>query len=160
MIFSIRSITRRRASIASASSRTTSPEAFIARAVAFATTDRLGLQELRQRLIANRDTCTLFDIDGLARSLEALYAQMADEYRAGALPRPNVANLAAYLDIGANIDHDSAEIGAAGDYLGIYRSAHAARHYNTPMQTDGRLWTEIDVRDADVPAQTPAARAA
>lgn len=124
---------------------TTSPEAFIARAVAFATTDRLGLQELRRRLIANRDACTLFDIDGLARSLEALYAQMADEHRAGSTPRPNTANLGAYLDIGVNIDHDSAEIGAASDYHALYRAALAARHYNTPMQADGRLWTANEI---------------
>ena len=128
---------------------TTSPETFITRAVALATTDRLGLQELRQRLIANRDTCTLFDIDGLASKLEALYAQMADEYRAGALPRPNIANLGAYLDIGANIDHDSAEIGASSDYHGIYRAALAARHDNMPMQADGRLWTDEAIRTAD-----------
>ncbi|MEQ1817220.1 MAG: N-acetylglucosamine transferase, partial [Terricaulis sp.] len=140
---------------------TTSPEAFIARAVAFATTDRLGLQELRQRLIANRDTCTLFDIDGLARSLEALYAQMADEYRAGAMPRPNVANLGAYLDIGVNIDHDSAEIGAASDYHGIYRAALTARHYNVPMQADGRLWTENEIGAAEAaPIPNSTSRAA
>lgn len=140
---------------------TNSPEAFIARAIALATNDRLGLKELRQRLIANRDTCTLFDIDGLARKLEALYAQMADEYRAGALPRPDLANLPAYLDIGANIDHDSIEIGAAADYHGVYRAALAARHYNTPMQADGRLWSENAIGAAEAaPIKSPASRAA
>ena len=140
---------------------TTSPEAFIARAVAFATTDRLGLHEMRQRLIANRDTCTLFDIDGLTRKLEALYAQMVDEYRAGALPRPNIANLSAYLDIGVNIDHDSAEIGAAADYHAIYRAALANRHYNTPMQADGRLWTQNEIGAAEAaPIRNSTSRAA
>ncbi|MBP6688697.1 MAG: tetratricopeptide repeat protein [Hyphomonadaceae bacterium] len=140
---------------------TTSPEAFIARAVAFATTDRLGLHEMRQRLIANRDTCTLFDIDGLTRKLEALYAQMADEYRAGALPRPNIANLSAYLDIGVSIDHDSAEIGAAADYHAIYRAALADRHYNTPMQADGRLWTQNEIGAAEAaPIRNSTSRAA
>jgi predicted O-linked N-acetylglucosamine transferase (SPINDLY family) len=131
---------------------TTSPDAFIARAVALATTDRLGLQELRQRLIANRDSCTLFDIEGLVRKLEALYAEMADAYRAWVLPRPNLANLEAYLDIGVNIDHDTAEIGAAADYHAIYCAALAARHYNTAMGADGRLWTENAAA-----AETPAA---
>jgi hypothetical protein len=74
---------------------------------------------------------------------------MADEYRAGAMPRPNIANLAAYLDIGVNIDHDSAEIGAAADYHAIYRAALAARHYNIPMQADGRLWTENETGTAE-----------
>jgi len=140
---------------------TTSPESFIARAIALATNDQLGLKELRQRLIANRDTSTLFDIDGLTHKLEGLYAQMADEYRAGELPRPSIANLAAYLDIGVNIDHDHIEIGAAGDYHGVYRAALAARHYNTPMQADGRLWTGNEIGAAEAaPIKSPASRAA
>jgi predicted O-linked N-acetylglucosamine transferase (SPINDLY family) len=140
---------------------TTTPEAFIARAVALATTDRLGLQELRQRLIANRDTCTLFDIDSLARELEALYAQMADEYHAGRLPRPNLANLDAYLDIGANMDHDASEIAAVADYEGRYREALAARHRNAPMQADGRLWTANEIGAVEAaPIASPSSRAA
>lgn len=140
---------------------TNSPDAFIARAIALASSDRLGLQELRQRLVANRDTCTLFDIDGLARKLEALYAQMVEEYRAGRLPRPNLANLDAYLDIGAGIDHDALEIGAASDYHGIYRAALAARHRDMPMQADGRLWTQNEIGAAEAaPIQSPASRAA
>ncbi|WP_066773223.1 tetratricopeptide repeat protein [Candidatus Viadribacter manganicus] len=140
---------------------TTSPDAFIKRAIALATTDQLGLKALRQRLTANRDTCTLFDIDGLARNLEGLYAQMAGDYRAGHLPKPNTANLDAYLDIGVNIDHDSIEIGAASDYHGVYRAALAVRHYNTPMQADGRLWTENDIGAAEAaPINCSASRAA
>jgi predicted O-linked N-acetylglucosamine transferase (SPINDLY family) len=139
---------------------TTTSEAFIARAVALATTDRMGLQELRQRLVANRATCTLFDIDGLARKLEALYAQMADEYRAGRLPRPNLANLEAYLDIGASLDHDAVEIAAVSDYHGLYREALAARHRNAPMQADGRLWSETAIAAADAPPAVRTTRAA
>lgn len=139
---------------------TPSPETFIARAIALATTDRLGLQELRQRIIANRDTCTLFDIDLLTSKLEGLYAQMADECRAGALPRPNLANLATYLDIGVNIDHDSVEIGAAANYHAIYRGALAARHHNTPLPIDGRLWHENEIGAAKAaPTKIPSSRA-
>lgn len=140
---------------------TSSPAAFIARAISLATTDRLGLQEVRQRIIANRDTCALFDIDLLARKLEGLYAQMADEYRGGALPRPNLANLPAYLDIGVNIDHDSIEISTAADYHDIYRAALAARHYNTPLQADARLWTENEIGATEAaPIKSPGSRAA
>ncbi len=140
---------------------TATPDAFISRAVALATSDRLSLQSLRERLIANRDSCTLFDIDGLARKLEALYGQMADEYRAGRLPRPNLANLVSYLEIGANIDHDTAEIGVAADYHAIYRAALAARHRNAPLPADGRLWTENEIGAAEAaPIQSPASRAA
>lgn len=136
------------------------PEAFVARAVALATGDGLGLRELRQRLIANRDTCALFDIEGLTRKLEALYLQMTEEYRAGRLPKPNLANLDAYLDIGVSFDHDAAEIGADADYHRLYREALAARHRDTPMQADGRLWRDADIVAADRPISRTDARAA
>jgi predicted O-linked N-acetylglucosamine transferase (SPINDLY family) len=139
---------------------TATPEAFIARAIALATSDRLSLKALRERLGANRDTCTLFDIDGLARKLEALYVQMADEYSAGVLPRPNLANLDAYLEIGASLDHDAAEIGAAADYHALYRHALAERHRNTPIQADGRLWTEAEIIAGEASQMRTAARAA
>jgi len=49
---------------------------------------------------------------------------MADEYRAARLPRPHLTNLAAYLEIGANIDHDASESGVA---LIVTRSMAPAR---------------------------------
>jgi predicted O-linked N-acetylglucosamine transferase (SPINDLY family) len=115
------------------------PEHFVARAIQLAGADRLSLADTRQRLIANRDTCTLFDIDGLARGLEALYARMASEYRAGALPQPQLANLGAYLEIGAAFDHDAIEIGLA-DYHAHYRTELALLHRRRPLIADGRLW--------------------
>ena len=117
------------------------PEAFVARAIALATADKASLHEYRQRLAANRNTCTLFDIEGLTRNLEALFAQMAREYTAGALPSPDLANLGAYLDIGAGLDHDAKEIGAESDYHGLYQRALASLHRDMPMQPDGRIWT-------------------
>jgi hypothetical protein len=127
---------------------TSSPEAYLARAVALATTDHLTLKSLRERLLANRETSTLFDVEGLTRKLEALYAQMAAEYAAGALPQPNVANLDAYLDIGVALDHDADEIGLRDDYHTLYRAALAARHRNRPMPADGRLWDGVGVEAA------------
>jgi predicted O-linked N-acetylglucosamine transferase (SPINDLY family) len=127
------------------------PEAFVARAIALAGADRLSLRAYRERLIANRDTCTLFDIRLLARKLEGLYAQMADEYRRGAMPKPNLANLDAYLSVGVTIDHDAIEIGMAGDYHGVYRDALTAIHQQRPMAPDGRLWTQDAINAADAP---------
>lgn len=118
-----------------------SPEHFVSRAMALATGDRLSLKSYRERILAGRDTCTLFDIDGLARKLEALYAQMAREYATGALPQPNLTNLDAYLAVGAAFDHDSTEIGLRADYHDIYRAALAERDLRRPMAADGRLWT-------------------
>lgn len=116
------------------------PEHFVSRAVELATTDRLSLAGIRERIIAGRDTCTLFDIDGLARNLERLYAQMASEYAAGQLPQPNLANLSAYLEIGARFDHDAAEIGLMTDYNAHYRAELAKLDARRPLIADGRLW--------------------
>lgn len=116
------------------------PEHFVTRAIQLAG-DRVALGEVRQRLIDGRDTCTLFDIDGLARNIEGLYAQMAGEYRAGALPQPDLSNLPAYLDIGATFDHDAREIGLMPDYHVHYLSGLALRHRRKPLHLDTRLWT-------------------
>ncbi|MBI3437763.1 MAG: N-acetylglucosamine transferase [Proteobacteria bacterium] len=106
-----------------------SADVFVERAVALATTDRAALYSYRQRLIANRDTCTLFDIDGLARNLEQLYREMAALYERGEIPQPNLANLDAYFDIGARLDHDEIEIGALADYHGLYRQKLQQQHF-------------------------------
>ena len=122
------------------------PEHYVARAIQLAGADRLSLADTRERLISQRDTCALFDIDRLARALEALYAQMAATHRAGATPQPVLTNLGAYLDIGAAFDHDAIEIGLAGDYHAHYRRELALRDRRRPLSADNRLW------DADAPA--------
>ena len=119
-----------------------STESFVSRAIALATTDRLSLASYRERLIANRDTCTLFDIQLLARKLEGLYAHMASEYIAGRLPQPQLANMDAYLDIGAAFDHDAIEIGLMGDYHAFYKAELARRDRRRPLIADGRIWTD------------------
>ena len=140
-----------------------SPEAFIARAVALATTDRLGLASLRQRLVDNRDTCTLFDIDLLARKLEGLYVQMRDEYLAGALPRPHLDNLENYMEIGVAFDHDKTEIGIIDGYHDFYRAELAKRCLQRPMRADSRLWNAPEIaaaQSASTPSSTKVERAA
>ena len=115
------------------------PEHYVARAIQLAA-DRVSLADSRQRLIATRDTCTLFDIDGLARALEALYAQMGAAYRAGVPPQPQLANLNAYLEIGARFDHDASEIGMLADYHHYYRAELDLIHRRKPLIADDRLW--------------------
>jgi predicted O-linked N-acetylglucosamine transferase (SPINDLY family) len=117
-----------------------SADAYVERAVALATADRAALHSYRQRLIANRDTCTLFDIDGLARNLEQLYRDMAAAHHNGAMPQPNLENLDAYFDIGVRLDHDATEIGLIADQHGLYREKLAALELHNPMRADGRLW--------------------
>ncbi len=42
----------------------------------------------RRSSLANRDTCTLFDMESLVTALEALYGDMCTDYRNGHLPCP------------------------------------------------------------------------
>lgn len=138
------------------------PETFISRAIALANSDRLSLAAFRERLIAGRATCTLFDIELLARKLEGLYTQMRGEYLAGAVPQPNLDNLDAYTEIGVAFDHDAREIGVTDGYHQYYRDELAKRHLQRPMRADGRLWTdaEIDAADAAPPQHIKTERAA
>lgn len=124
------------------------PEAFVARAILLAEAGRAELQEIKARLAANRDTCTLFDVAKLSRSLEDLYRKMRSDYIAGDLPRPNLANLENYFEIGVAQDHEAREIGALTDYEGFYRAQLARRHYHHPMPADGRLWTGEEMAEA------------
>jgi hypothetical protein len=131
-----------------------SPEHFVARAIALATTDRMTLTSYRQRLIDGRDSCTLFDIDLLARKIEGLYAEIAAAHRAGATPQPDLTNLESYLAIGAAFDHDGIEIGQSSDYHAIYRAALNAQHRRRPLIADERFWQGAEAPRA---AQTRAA---
>jgi predicted O-linked N-acetylglucosamine transferase (SPINDLY family) len=116
------------------------PEAFVARAILLGGAGRGELEIVRARLLANRDSSTLFDVAKLSRSLEDLYRQMRDAYLAGAMPQPRLTNLEAYFEIGVAQDHEAREMGALTDYEGFYRALLARRHYHQPMDPDGRLW--------------------
>ncbi len=116
------------------------PEAFVERAIHLAGAGRGELEVIRQRLIANRDSCALFDVAKLSRALEDLYRQMRADHIGGNLPQPRLTNLDAYFDIGVAQDHEVREIGALTDYEGFYRAQLARRHYHHPMEADGRLW--------------------
>ena len=116
------------------------PEAFISRAVHLAGPGRGDLEIARARLLATRETSTLFDVAKLSRHLEDLYRQMRDEYISGALPQPRLGNLDSYFEIGVAQDHEAREMGALTDYDGFYHAQLARRHYHQPMDADGRLW--------------------
>ena len=115
------------------------PEHYVARAVELAR-DRPQLAALRARLGASRDTCTLFDTPGLVRSLEDLYAGMQEDRRAGTLPRPDLANLDLYHEIGAAEDLDVMETLDDTAYLARYRERLADLDADFPIRPDERLW--------------------
>jgi predicted O-linked N-acetylglucosamine transferase (SPINDLY family) len=116
-----------------------SAQAYVEKAVEIGS-DRACAQALRATLEANRDTCVLFDMDLLADKLETLYGEMIAEYQAGLRPRPNLANLATYLEVGLSLDRDDREAQNEPDLHDVYRRELARRHAVKAMAPDGRLW--------------------
>jgi predicted O-linked N-acetylglucosamine transferase (SPINDLY family) len=123
-------------------------EQYVQMAVALGA-DRAAARALSARLEANRATSVLFDMDLLVRSLETLFDEMAAEHQAGQRPRPNVANLETYLDIGIALDSDEREMLVETDYDNLWKTALIRRHLVKPMAPDGRFWTEDDIAAAE-----------
>jgi predicted O-linked N-acetylglucosamine transferase (SPINDLY family) len=116
-----------------------SPEEFVQRAIELGR-DRPRLAALRAKLKANRDTCVLFDMPLLVRSLEQRYEEMWQDFRTGRLPRPDLTNLEVYNEIGMELDRDDVEMQAVDDYLDRYRRALAAKAESIYLGPDPRLW--------------------
>ena len=115
-----------------------SAEDFVNRAVEFGNNPKL-LTPFRERLRAGRDTCVLFDMPLLVRRLEESYHQMWDQYQKGNLPRPNLANLDVYLEVGTQIQHEELEVQTLKDYPAWWRENLARRHQIRPIPPDQRL---------------------
>lgn len=124
------------------------PEDYVARAVALALAPS-EISALKAMLREARQTCALFDADRLVDHLDALYRSMVDDYQAGRLPQPNLANLDAYFEIGCEADHEATEFLTLHDYEGWYRRALCEKHWARPMAVDGRLWTAADIHYAE-----------
>lgn len=124
------------------------PRSYVERAVALGL-KRSQVDAYKAKLRQGRDRCTLFDTDKLTARLEDLYRTMVAEYRKGQLPRPDLTNLEAYLDVGVAIDHERQEMLAVADYEGLYKAALSQRHLARPMRADGRLWSEADIAAAE-----------
>ncbi|MCR6630947.1 MAG: O-linked N-acetylglucosamine transferase [Magnetospirillum sp.] len=73
------------------------PEEYVEKAVALGH-NRAELARYRDQLEKHRETCVLFDMEKHVSQLEALYAQMWDEFQQGRLPRPDLSNLDVYLE--------------------------------------------------------------
>ena len=125
----------------------TSPEEYVDRAVALGRNSAM-VQRYRERLLAGRDSCALFDTPMLVRRLEELYRQIWAAYQDGHLPRPDLTNLDVYLEVGVEQDHDAMEVLAIGDYAAWWLAKLARRHAFRPIASDRRLWTEAVARSA------------
>lgn len=117
------------------------PGEFVERAIAFGR-NRDSIRPFRERLAAGRDSCTLFDTPKLVRNLERLYGEMWLQFKRGRLPRPNLANLDAYLEIGSRLDYDDIEAQTIGDYEGWWRDRLARRHRCRPIVGESRICVE------------------
>lgn len=110
--------------------------AYIARAVELGL-DPAKRQALRDKLALLRADCLLFDTPQLVRALEEIYRKMWDEFAGGLLPRPDLANLEIYRDIGIELDlAPEPEI----PYLDRYRRKLQSRKPYSYLVPDRRLW--------------------
>jgi predicted O-linked N-acetylglucosamine transferase (SPINDLY family) len=115
------------------------PEDYVARAIALGR-DRPQLAALKQRLVAGRDTCLLFDTPRLVRNLEDLFRQMWKEFESGKLPRPDLVNLDVYHEIGLELDVEDMEMRDEAAYRNVYTEKLAAWNEFYPVAVDSRLW--------------------
>jgi len=116
-----------------------SARAYVEQAVALAS-DRPRLQALRDRLAANRESCVLFDTPALVTALEGLYRTMWEDCCAGRLPRPDLTNLDAYLEIAAGIAYEEIDVQALEDYRDWWQDKLRHRHRVRPLLPDSRLF--------------------
>jgi predicted O-linked N-acetylglucosamine transferase (SPINDLY family) len=101
--------------------------------------EEAGLEAYRDRLETGRESCVLFDMPLLVRRLEQLFATMWRHFESETLPRPDLANLDIYLEVGDAVDHEQIEVGTMDDYRGWWRNRLSQRHAVRPIRPDRRL---------------------
>jgi len=116
-----------------------SAENYIERAVALGQ-DKAERERLRQQLLSQRDSCTLFDTPKLVRSLEGLYAGMWRDFKKGRLPVPDLTNLDRYLEIGIARDHENADFPDEAAYRAWWKEQLERAHATRPLARDSRFW--------------------
>ena len=118
----------------------TTPNDYVVRAIGLGN-DRSRLKALRDRLVANRDTCTLFDTPRLVRALEARYSEML----LAPVPKPDLRNLEVYRDVALDNDLPAMELLDDAGYAEHYQTKLAAFDAVFPVQPDDRLWPAVTV---------------
>ena len=123
-----------------------SAEQYVERAVSLGKDPSL-LKPYAETLRANKSACTLFDMPLLVQHLEGLYRKMWQDYEQGLLPKPNLVNLDACLEVGSQTNHDDIEVQSIEDYKGWWNEMLARRHEFRPLVPDERL-ADIGLRVA------------
>ena len=111
---------------------------FVERAIALGS-DQAQLVALRERLSKGRSSCTLFNLSGLVGALEQHFRHMWDDYKSGLRPRPDLANLDVYRELGCQFKHEEIEVQEISDYRGWWLERLRARHVFRPVESDRRL---------------------
>jgi predicted O-linked N-acetylglucosamine transferase (SPINDLY family) len=112
---------------------------YVAKAVALGR-NREKLGQYRQLLAENRDRCPLFNSPLLVQSLEGLYAEMWQAFCQGRLPRPDLANLGIYQEIGIERDQGGTGIADRASYHADYLARLRAKDRYSYIRPDRRLW--------------------
>src|SRR5262249_14703058 len=131
---------------------------YVARAVALAQ-DRPALAAIRQRLIADRDSCRLFDTPALVHDLEKLYRRMWDDFEQGKLPVPDLRNLEASHEAALDKAPESMELLSDAASRAQSRARPADRHALFPLSPDSRLWS-ADAPSSELPTRSAPRRVA
>jgi predicted O-linked N-acetylglucosamine transferase (SPINDLY family) len=116
-----------------------SPEDYIAKAVSFGRNPNL-LTNCKERLVAQRKSCLLFDTPRLVCHLEELYRQMWKNFQEGTLPVPNLGNLDVYYEIGLDLDLENIEMLSDEAYRTLYQQKLNEWNNAYPIPRDVRLW--------------------
>jgi deoxyribodipyrimidine photolyase len=75
----------------------------------------------------------------LVNKLETLFREMWRDYERGELPRPELSNLDAYLEVGCLVNHDEIEVQTLANYAQFWIDLLMRRHQVRPLQPDRRL---------------------
>jgi predicted O-linked N-acetylglucosamine transferase (SPINDLY family) len=117
----------------------TTADAFINKAVELGR-DPAQLRLYREKLKAEKESCTLFNMPLLVHSLENLYKQMWSDYKNGGLPRPDLANLDVYMEVGCQTSYDDSDVQIIEDYAGWWKKRLAKRDQIRPIPPDRRFF--------------------
>ncbi len=113
-------------------------DAYVAKAIELGRNPK-ALDKLRKKLKAGRGSCLLFNTPLLVEELEALYRGMWEDYKRGALPKPDLKNLDAYAEIGARL-HAAGSALEGAELYARYRQELETWNETWPLVPDARLW--------------------
>lgn len=112
---------------------------YVAKAISFAR-NPAGLQAIRKRMQAERETSLLRDIPAYTRRLEDLCWQMHEDGQRGEVPVPDLTNLDVYYEIGAELVTQITDVEDEQSYRRRYLDRLEAWDDFSPLPADKRLW--------------------